>query len=178
MLVSSTLRSDLPISDYQNIMKKKGNWLKQYPPQKNKQTKKKLCKCLTATTSVEWQHAAYTIEQLTISLMLKKTNKLIQKAFLFAKNIEFSFTIVKRNRPLAEKGQDRKRKKAGQKTRQKTVRWNQMTAPGFQTLGKQQRSPASLRIRTHKFQFSDNTVATLRYGQGHRKWYEQVKLNE
>ena len=52
----------------------------------NKKNSKILYKCITANTSVIWQHAAHTTDQLSSPLTAKQEP--YKKAYLLTKNIE------------------------------------------------------------------------------------------
>ena len=69
-----------------------------------------------------------------------------EKAYLFRKNIkEFSGKSSEERTKQAEKDQIERVTGLGRRTREEIAKWNQMTALRFQTGGRHQASPASLR---------------------------------
>ena len=78
-------------------------------------------------------------------LLLADKQEPYKKAYLLTKNIEeFFWKKVQKNGPGDKK---KKKDRKSNRTREETAKWNQMTALRFQTGGKHQTSPASLRGR-------------------------------
>ena len=98
----------------------------------NKTFLKILYKCITANTSVIWQHAAYTTDQLTSpSCYTGATQK---KAYLSTKNIEqFSGKSSEEWASRQKKDKTERVTGLGTKTREEIVKWNQMTTLRFHT---------------------------------------------
>ena len=69
-----------------------------------------------------------------------------KKAYLLTKNIEeFSGKKFRRKGQQAENDKTERVTALGRRTREEIAKWNQMTALRFQTVGRHQTSPASLR---------------------------------
>ena len=80
-------------------------------------------------------------------LLLTAKQEPYKKAYLLTKNIE-EFSGKKKCRrkgQQAEKDQTERVTGLGRRTREEIAKWNQMTALRFQTGGRHQTSPASLR---------------------------------
>ena len=74
-----------------------------------------------------------------------------KKAYLLMKNIEeFSKKKFRRKGQQAENDKTERVNGLGRRTREEIAKWNQMTALRFQTGGRHQTSPASLRGSTTK----------------------------
>ena len=72
-----------------------------------------------------------------------------KKAYLLTKNIEeFSGKKFRRKGQQAENDETERITGLGRRTREEIAKWNQMTALRFQTGGRHQTSPASLRGRS------------------------------
>ena len=105
---------------------------------------KMLYKCITTNTSAIWQHAAHTTDQLTSPSCLTGA---IQKCLSLNEKYWKNFLgKVQQNWPAGRK-KDKTEKvlRLGRRTREEIVKWNKMTALRFQTGGRHQTSPASLR---------------------------------
>ena len=82
----------------------------------------------------------------TNCLLLTAKQEPYKKAYLLTKNIEeFSGKKFRRKDQQAEKDEIERVKGLGRRTREEIAKWNQMTALRFQTGGRHQTSPASLR---------------------------------
>ena len=81
-------------------------------------------------------------------LILAANQEPYKKAYLLTKNIEeFSRKKVHENGSEGKKEEDKTERviRLGRRTREEIAKWNQMTALRFQTAGRHQTSPASLR---------------------------------
>ena len=79
-------------------------------------------------------------------LLLAAKQESYKTAYLFTKNTEeFSKKKFRRKDQQAEKDKIERVTGLGRKTREEIAKWNQMTALRFQTGGRHQTSPASLR---------------------------------
>ena len=79
-------------------------------------------------------------------LILAAKQESCKKAYLFTKNIkEFSKKKFRRKDQQAEKGKIERVTALGRRPREEIAKWNQMTTLRFQTGGRHQTSPASLR---------------------------------
>ena len=89
-----------------------------------------------ANTSAVWQHTPTNYHLLT------SKQETYQKAYLLTKNTEeFSGKTIRRMGQSKEKREDRQSKsEVGRRTREDTVKWNQMTAIRFQTGRRQETS--------------------------------------
>ena len=82
----------------------------------------------------------------TNSLLLTAKQEPYKKAYLLTKNIEeFSGKKFRRKGQQAENDKTERVTGLGRRTREEIAKWNQMTALRFQTGGRHQTSPASLR---------------------------------
>ena len=82
----------------------------------------------------------------TNCLLLTAKQEPYKKAYLLTKNIEeFSGNLFRRKGQQAENDKTERVTGLGRRTREEIAKWNQMTALRFQTGGRQQTSPASLR---------------------------------
>ena len=82
----------------------------------------------------------------TNCLLLTAKQEPYKKAYLLTKNIEeFSGKKFRRKGQQAENDKTERVTGLGRRTREETAKWNQMTAVRFQTGGRHQTSPASLR---------------------------------
>ena len=89
-----------------------------------------------------WQHAAHTP---TNSLLLTAKQEPYKKAYLLTKNIEEFSGKSSEERTSRQKKIRERVTGLGRRTREEIAKWNQMTALRFQTGGRHQTSPASLR---------------------------------
>ena len=71
-------------------------------------------------------------------LLLAAKQELYKKAYLLTKNIEEFYGKFKRMGQYAEKDKTERTVRVGRRTREETVKWNQMTALRFQTGGRHQ----------------------------------------
>ena len=79
-------------------------------------------------------------------LLLAAKQESYRKAYLLTKNIEeFYGKKFRRKDQQAEKDKIERVTGLGRRTREEIAKWNQMTALRFQTGGRHQASPASLR---------------------------------
>ena len=86
---------------------------------------------------------------LTNSLLLTAKQEPYKKAYLLKKNIEeFSGKSSEERTSRQKKDQIERVTGLGRRTREAIAKWNQMTALRFQTGGRHQTSPASLRRPT------------------------------
>ena len=84
----------------------------------------------------------------TNSLLLTAKQEPYKKAYLLTKNTEeFSGKSLEKKGQQAEKDTTERVTRLGRRTREAIAKWNQMTALRFQTGGRHQTSPASLRGR-------------------------------
>ena len=82
----------------------------------------------------------------TSSLLLTAKQEPYKKAYLLTKNIEeFSGKKIRRKGQQAENDKAETVTGLGRRTREEIAKWNQMTVLRFQTGGRHQTSPASLR---------------------------------
>ena len=82
----------------------------------------------------------------TNCLLLTAKQEPYKKAYLLTKNIEeFSGKEIRRKGQQAENDKTERVTGLGRRTRKEIAKWNQMTALRFQTGGRHQTSPASLR---------------------------------
>ena len=82
----------------------------------------------------------------TNCLLLTAKQEPYKKAYLLMKNIEeFSGKKFRRKGQQAENDKTEKVTGLGRRTREEIAKWNQMTALRFETKGRHQTSPASLR---------------------------------
>ena len=103
----------------------------------------KLYKCIIANTSVIWQHAAHTTDQLTTPNCWTEA---VQKSLsLSEKYWRIYWKKFRRKGQHAEKNKTETVTELGRRTREEIAKWNQMTAPRFKTGGRHQTSSASLR---------------------------------
>ena len=111
---------------------------------KNLNTKGTDKQCMIANTSAIWQHAAHTTDQPTspscsTGAVKKKSLSLIEKYWrIFWKKF-------RRKGQQAENDKTERVTGLRRRTREEIAKWNQMTALRFQTGGRHQTSPASLR---------------------------------
>ena len=99
-------------------------------------------KCITANTSVIWQHAAHTTDQLSSPNCWTGA---IQKSLSL--NEKYWRIFLKKFRRKGQQAENDKTERVtglGRRTREELAKWNQMTALRFQTGGRHQTSPASL----------------------------------
>ena len=83
---------------------------------------------------------------LTNCLLLTAKQEPYKKAYLLSKNIEeFSGKKFRRKGQQAEKDKTERVTRLGRRKKEEIAKWNQMTALRFQTGGRHQTSPASLR---------------------------------
>ena len=100
-----------------------------------------------ANTSAIWQQAAHTTYQLSSPSC---STRAIQKSLTINDKYLSFLEKSQENGPSAEKWEDRRSKRTRQeKTREEIGKGNQMTALRFQTGGRHQTSPASLRGNNH-----------------------------
>ena len=82
----------------------------------------------------------------TNCLLLTAKQEPYKKAYLLTKNIEeFFWKKFRRKGQQAENDKTERLTGLGKRTRKEIAKWNQMTALRFQTGGRHQTSPASLR---------------------------------
>ena len=109
---------------------------------------------MTANTSVIWQHAAHTTDQLTSPNC--KTGAIQKSLSLNEKYWRIFWKKFRRKDQQAEKDKIERVTGLGRGTRKEIAKWNQMTALRFQTGGRHQPSPVSLR-----WSFFDTILQTL-----------------
>ena len=90
-----------------------------------------LYKCITANTSIIWQHAAHTTDQL--SSPNRQTGATQKSLSLNKKYWRIFWKKFRRKDQQAENGKTERLKGLGRRTRENIAKWNQMTALRFQT---------------------------------------------
>ena len=107
-----------------------------------------LYNCNTASTCTVWLHAAHTTDQLSSSSCW---TGVIQKSLSL--NEKYWRIFLKKFRRKDQQAEEDKIERVtglGRRTREDVATWNQMTALRYQTGGRHQTSPASLRGEDRK----------------------------